>query len=246
MNNQPLIEVLRRHAPNFSPVVAFNPETEKLISIEFTEDDRGISSDVLSDTKKFSDHINQKLQAAGAKFGIGGYTEKRDVYSRSSVFNGEGKEPRRVHLGIDIWGKPYTPVMSPMDGIVHSFAFNNSFGDYGATLILTHHLEGISFHTLYGHLSLNSIKDLREGSNVKKGDVIAEFGIPFENGQWPPHLHFQVIMDMENWKGDYPGVCAESEKEAYFANCPDPDVILNMRKWATANVNQEIVNRELS
>jgi murein DD-endopeptidase MepM/ murein hydrolase activator NlpD len=122
--------------------------------------------------------------------------------------------------------------MSPLNGIIHSFAFNNNFGDYGATIILTHNLDGFSFHTLYGHLSLNSIKNLREGNNVRKGDVIAEFGIPFENGQWPPHLHFQVIIDMEDWKGDYPGVCAESEKEKYLTNCPDPDLILQMMKYA--------------
>jgi murein DD-endopeptidase MepM/ murein hydrolase activator NlpD len=92
-------------------------------------------------------------------------------------------------------------------------------------------MEGHSFHTLYGHLSLNSIKNLREGGNVRKGDVIAEFGIPFENGQWPPHLHFQIIIDMEDWKGDYPGVCSESEKEKYLANCPDADLILQMMRY---------------
>ncbi len=63
---------------------------------------------------------------------------------------------------------------------------------------------------------------------VKKGDVIAEFGIPFENGQWPPHLHFQIIKDMQGMKGDYPGVCAFSEREMYLANCPDGDLILGM------------------
>src|SRR6185369_15156561 len=184
------------------------------------EKNQEIDSRILDDTRIFTDHINQKLKAAGAKFGIGGYNERREVYSRSKVFNEEGKEPRRLHLGIDIWGKPYTAIMSPLNGIIHSFAFNNNFGDYGATLILTHNLDGVSFHTLYGHLSLNSIKNLREGGNIKKGDVIGEFGIPYENGQWPPHLHFQLIIDMEKpiaigRKGDYPGVAAESEKEKY-------------------------------
>jgi len=280
MNSQPFIEVLSRHAQDFSPVVAFDQTKERLLLFDFTEKNQEISSQILDDTKKFTDHINQKLKAAGAKFGIGGYNERREVYSRSKLFNkapsnspeggeantqplliqnadkknefvtseasaqaafpkGEGRDraARRIHLGIDIWGKPYTAVMAPLDGIVHSFAFNNNFGDYGATLILTHNLDGFSFHTLYGHLSLNSIKNFREGGNVKKGEVIAEFGIPFENGQWPPHLHFQVIIDLEvpiaiGRKGDYPGVCAESEREKYLANCPDPDLILQMMKFA--------------
>jgi murein DD-endopeptidase MepM/ murein hydrolase activator NlpD len=136
-------------------------------------------------------------------------------------------------LGIDIWGKPYTKVMSPLDAIVHSFAFNNDYGDYGATIILTHQLEGQSFHTLYGHLSLNSIKNIHEGDRIKKGDVFAEFGIPFENGSWPPHLHFQIIIDMDRGKGDYPGVCKLSEKESYLFNSPDPDLILQMMQYAT-------------
>jgi len=139
---------------------------------------------------------------------------------------------RSLHLGIDIWGKPYTKVIAPLNGIVHSFAFNNAYGDYGATIILTHNLEGESFHTLYGHLSLNSLKNLHEGDVVKKGDVFCEFGIPFENGQWPPHLHFQIIKDMQGMRGDYPGVCALSEREKYLTNCPDADIVLNMMRYA--------------
>ncbi|RYF84540.1 MAG: peptidase M23, partial [Chitinophagaceae bacterium] len=67
---------------------------------------------------------------------------------------------------------------------------------------------------------------------VKKGDVIAEFGIPFENGQWPPHLHFQIIKDMQGKRGDYPGVCAYSERETYLNNCPDANLLLGMMELA--------------
>src|SRR5215203_2600061 len=159
--------------------------------------------------------------------------EKNNFFDLSSPpkGGGQGAEPRRLHLGIDIWGKPYTKVMAPLDGIVHSFAFNNAFGDYGATIIITHNFQGQTFHTLYGHLSLNSIKNIQEGDRVKRGDVFAEFGIPFENGQWPPHLHFQIILDMEGHKGDYPGVCRYSEREKYLSNCPDPDLILQMMQY---------------
>ena len=167
-------------------------------------------------------------------YGIGGYGEYREVYSRSRVFDGTfpGEEPRRLHLGIDIWGKPNTVIVAPLDGIVHSFAYHDKKGDYGATIILTHQLRGMGFHTLYGHLSRNSIRNLREGESIMKGDMFAEFGIPAENGHWPPHVHFQVIQDLEGWTGDYPGVCRNSQKEKYLANCPDPDLILQMMKYA--------------
>jgi murein DD-endopeptidase MepM/ murein hydrolase activator NlpD len=146
----------------------------------------------------------------------------------SGVAGGLGGEPRRLHLGVDIWGPAGTRVMAPLDGVVHSFAFNNKDGDYGATLILTHQLEGIGFYSLYGHLSLNSLKNLREGKTVQRGEVIGEFGMRFENGGWPPHLHIQLIRDMQGWKGDYPGVCAFSERELWLANCPDPGLVLGM------------------
>lgn len=146
------------------------------------------------------------------------------------TFN-EMVEPRRLHLGTDVWGKPHTSVMAPLNGIVHSFAFNDAFGDYGATVIITHQLKDVSFYTLYGHLSLNSIKNIQEGQRVSSGDIFGEFGIPFENGQWPPHLHFQIIADLQGWKGDYPGVCKFSEKEIWLRNCPDPDLILQMNQY---------------
>ena len=144
----------------------------------------------------------------------------------------ENGEPRRLHLGVDIWGKANTKVMAPMDGMVHSFAFNSAFGDYGATIILSHFLESISFYTLYGHLSLASITNLQEGERINRGEVFAEFGIPQENGNWPPHLHFQIIKDLQDKKGDYPGVCKNSEREVYLQNCPDPDLILGMMEYA--------------
>lgn len=230
-----LAATLKENQEHVHPVIPFSPLHDKLLQLDFTERNQELSADILENTPAFINYINEALQKAGARYGIGGYNEYRSVYSRSKLFNGNGNgeatEPRRLHLGTDLWGRPHTPVMAPLNGIIHSFAFNNSFGDYGATLILTHQLSGISFHTLYGHLSLNSLKNLQEGDTVKKGDVIAEFGIPSENGQWPPHLHFQLIVDLEGWKGDYPGVCRFSEKEAYLANCPDPDLLLNLNQY---------------
>ena len=121
--------------------------------------------------------------------------------------------------------------MAPLHSSVHSYAYNNLFGDYGATIILSHTLEDVIFYTLYGHLSLNSIKNIQEGARIEKGNVFAEFGIAAENGSWPPHLHFQIIENINGWSGDYPGVCKFSEKEKWLANSPDPDIILQLNKY---------------
>ncbi|MGZ3951723.1 MAG: peptidoglycan DD-metalloendopeptidase family protein [Flavisolibacter sp.] len=233
MSRKNFEEWLKQHSGEFHPVVPFQ-KGDKLLLLDFTENNTELTAEVVENTNLFIRYINSKLSAKGAVYGVGGYNEHRTIYSRSRVFDSPvGSEPRRLHLGIDIWGKPYTKVMAPLDGIVHSFAFNNAFGDYGATIILTHNLEGETFHTLYGHLSLNSIKNIQEGDLIRKGDVFCEFGIPFENGQWPPHLHFQLIIDMEGKKSDYPGVCRYSERQSYLDNCPDPDLILGMMQYAT-------------
>jgi peptidoglycan LD-endopeptidase LytH len=230
-----LESILKKYQSESARVVPFDPSRDKLLALDFTAANEELTADVLENTNRFTTYINQQLHAAQARYGIGGYMEHRTVYSRSRVFDAgiEGEEPRRLHLGVDIWGRPHTPVMSPMDAIVHSFGNNDRFGDYGATIILSHQLDGAVFHTLYGHLSLSSIKNLREGERVEKGDIIAEFGIPSENGHWPPHLHFQVIIDLQGWKGDYPGVGKFSEMENWKKNCPDPDLILKMNKYIT-------------
>lgn len=228
-------DILKEHKAEFAPVVKFRPGIDTLALFDFTKANLELTPDILGNTRSFCAYINLQLENKKALYGIGGYNEHRTVYSISKVFDGKpGEEPRRLHLGTDIWGKPHTTIMAPADGIVHSFACNDRFGDYGSTIILTHHLSGISFHTLYGHLSLNSIKNIQPGDRIRKGDVFADFGIPSENGQWPPHLHLQIIIDIGEWKGDYPGVCKYSEKEQWLTNSPDPDLILQLNKYITA------------
>jgi len=222
---------LKAHAKELHPVVPFDPGRDRLYPFDFTSNNQELRPEQIADTESFAAYINLTLQQHHARYGIGGYGEHRTLYARSKHFDTE-EEPRRLHLGIDVWGPAGTAVMAPLDGIVHSFAFNNNDSDYGATLILTHHLGGAGFHILYGHLSLNSLKNRYEGQHVSKGEVIAEFGMRFENGNWPPHLHFQLIVDMQGWKGDYPGVCKFSEREKWLANCPDPDIVLQMMQYA--------------
>ena len=230
MTKSTLSAALNRHSARFHPVVPFDPVKDSLCSFDFTEGNKDLTSDDIADTERFAGYIDRHLRQQGARYGFGGYGEHRTLYARSHHFD-SAEEPRRLHLGLDIWGPAGTKVMAPLDGIVHSFAFNSNDSDYGATLILTHQVEGIGFNILYGHLSLNSLRNLHEGATIRRGDVIAEFGMRFENGNWPPHLHVQLIADMQGWKGDYPGVCRFSERLEYLSNCPDPDLILRLGRY---------------
>jgi peptidoglycan LD-endopeptidase LytH len=235
LKKQVLHEWLKRKSQKFHQVVKFDAVKEKLAHFDFTEKNKVLQKIDLSDTESFCSYLDDLLQNAQAKFGIGGYNEFRTFYSRSPLFDKslnknspESEEPRRLHLGVDIWGKEGTEIFAPLNGSVHSFAFNNNFGDYGATIILQHQVDEVSFFTLYGHLSVVDLKKIKEGDFIKGGRQFAHFGKPEENGHWPPHLHFQVIENVENYKGDYPGVCKFSEKGKYLSNCPDPNLILNM------------------
>lgn len=215
------------------PIVAFNPQREKILAMDFTEHNKALTTEIIEDTASFSDYINHTLNAAGALYGIGGYNEHRTVYARSRVFDGADQSTSRcIHLGIDIWGNAGTEISAPLDATVHSFAFNDAYGDYGATIILSHQIAGAEFYSLYGHLALKDLDNLTVGKFIHAGEVFAHFGMPAENGQWPPHLHFQLILDMESKKGDYPGVCSLPDRQKYLNNCPDPDALLNLVQWA--------------
>jgi murein DD-endopeptidase MepM/ murein hydrolase activator NlpD len=217
-------EILRKHNQSFYPVIDFQNKQFKVL--DFTEKNKDLDKFDIDDTSAFEKYISGQLNNY-EKVGVGGYGEDRIIYRRSSLFDSE-KEPRCIHLGIDIWVPEYSPVHAPLDAKIHSFAYNETFGDYGATIILQHELESTVFYTLNGHLSKKSLEGKKEGMRIAKGEVFASVGDPTENGQWPPHLHFQLITDMLGRKGDYFGVAPPSEKERYFELCPDPNLVLNI------------------
>ena len=106
--NQPeniLYERLKAHSHSFHKVVDFNPLKEKLAGFDLTNDNKELVEIDLADTKTFTGYVEEKLKKAKAKYGIGGYNELRELYARSNVFDARpGEEPRRLHLGVDIWG----------------------------------------------------------------------------------------------------------------------------------------------
>ena len=177
----------------------------------------------ISDINDLSDNIRKEISEAGKKFAYGGYLEDREVYRNASLFGSE--EPRTIHVGLDIWCKARTPIYLPFDGHIHSFQDNHTAGDYGPTIITEHSLEKHSFYLLFGHLDHESLHNMKKGKIIKKGEKLGNLGIFEENGGWPPHLHFQIMRDMEGFLGDYPGVAKKSELGHYQNNCPDPMII---------------------
>lgn len=184
----------------------------------------------VSSSKHLGQYINTVINANNAHVAFGGYHEIRNIYQRSSYFNQQHTEnERNIHLGVDLWIEAGSPVFAPLDGVVHSFKNNQNYGDYGPTIILKHVIDAVEFYTLYGHLSLESIQDLEVGHYFQQNEAIATLGEASVNGDYPPHLHFQIIKDLQGNVGDYPGVCSRQDLEFYLENCPDPNLLLNLK-----------------
>jgi murein DD-endopeptidase MepM/ murein hydrolase activator NlpD len=183
----------------------------------------------ISNAVEFETYIEQLLVKNKSSVAYGGYNEVRDLYKRSTVFNDSNTEERNIHIGLDLWIKAETPVLAALDGKVHSFQYNNNLGDYGPTIILEHQLENHTFYTLYGHLALESITSIKIGDFFTKGQQLAVLGDATVNGDYSPHLHFQIIKNIEDNFGDYPGVCSKNKLSYYLVNCPDPNLLLKIQ-----------------
>ncbi len=172
-------------------------------------------------------HIDSILRKNRAEVAYGGYLEQRNLYNGNGHFLAS-EDKRNVHLGMDFWAKAGTWVRVPIAGKVHSFRNNDTSGDYGPTIVLEHILEGIKFHTLYGHLSVESLNGLFVGKEYVKGEILASLGTPEINVNYAPHLHFQIIEDIGEYKGDYPGVSTTKDLEYFANNCPNPNFLLKV------------------
>ncbi|WP_372642384.1 peptidoglycan DD-metalloendopeptidase family protein [Ancylomarina sp.] len=222
-----LHQLIQQHNISFSEVIDF--EKKSLYQFDFSESNLEITPLVIKDTLSLAKYINQTLKKHSADFGYGGYFENRVIYRKSEHFGGNQEDSRSIHLGTDIWCKVHEPVLSPYNAVVHSFKYNDNFGDYGATIILKHEIEKTAFYTLYGHLSIKSLEGKKVNQKIKQGELFATIGNENENGNWPPHLHFQIITDMLGYFGDFPGVCSLKEKENYSKLCPNPSLILKIQ-----------------
>ncbi|MBF7091321.1 peptidoglycan DD-metalloendopeptidase family protein [Flavobacterium sp. ALJ2] len=200
---------------------------------DYTSLDLSVSNQELKNNKPetakdFENYIEKVVTRTNAQVAFGGYLEERNIYKRSENFKNHTIPERNIHIGLDLWIKAGTPVLAAFEGTVHSFKNNANLGDYGPTIILEHTIENHIFYTLYGHLSLESIVNLKVGAVFQKEQILATLGKPNVNGDYAPHLHFQIIKNIGDNFGDYPGVCSKIDLDYYTNNCPNPNLILKI------------------
>jgi len=164
---------------------------------------------------------------------IGRYDEARLLYS-SPLFGADTnplEERRTIHLGMDLFAEPGTAIHAPLDGVIHTLANNAAPLDYGPLVILQHDADDADiFFTLYGHLDKESLARLKTGQRLVRGEKFARIGGFQENGGWPPHLHFQIILDLLELGADFPGVAYASQRALWTSLSPDPNLLVGIPK----------------
>ena len=214
----------------FTPVIDAGFSLEHYRHVDLSVNNSELSQAQLDSPKAMQVYLENFLRKQSGKVAWGGYNEHRGLYKRSGLFSAAEEEEliRNRHIGIDVWAPAGTAVLAVLHGRIHSFKDNDNFGDYGPTIILEHEAEGKSFYTLYGHLQRKSLEGLAIGREVKQGEQIAALGDASENGNYAPHLHFQIILNRQGNTGDYPGVANKKNLQFYLNNCPDPNLLLKI------------------
>ena len=226
---------LESHRPGMGPVVRENLNDALVFDLSPASSEIDDLDRVL-DAGAFNKHLLRHLEDRGATVGIGRYAEPRVWYASDNYGSAGAEFPERrtVHTAIDIFLPAGSPVLAPLAGQVHSVRNNSERLDYGPTILIEHApADGPTFYTLFGHLDAESLEGLGVGRPVKLGQQIARLGDFPENGDWPPHLHFQLVTDLLDMEGNFPGVALPSQRNVWLSISPDPAVMLDLPEGST-------------
>lgn len=215
---------IAKQGSQLKPIIAKNLENAHWLDLGMDSVELGNQSIVLDDVQ-LKDQIEKVIQESGKSVGLGKYNEVRPFYTSSAfeVDSNDGPAWRTVHLGLDVFINAGETVFAPLKGTIYSVADNVGNRNYGPTIILKHDiLPELTFYTLYGHVDKSTLAKWKAGDKVKAGAPIGKIGDLHENGGWSPHLHFQIMLDTLEKKGDFPGVAAPMLIDVWKSICPDP------------------------
>lgn len=221
------------------------PDDEAIAVLDLSVSSPLLNGQDTDDTAAFTRRTFRQMEDVGASLGIGRYLEPRAFYL-TDLFAGRPGDPRErrtVHLGLDLFDQAGAEVSAPLPGRVHAVRDNGEGLDYGPTIILEHDGPVGPFWTLYGHLERESVAELSPGDAVEAGQVIARIGPYPENGDWPPHLHFQIMTHLLGHEGEFPGVALPREASTWASFSPDPNLILRLPGDTTWSEPDSIVER---
>ncbi len=200
------------------------------------------AGDVTAPPEEFDRLIRRDV--APDAIGVGGYGEARLLYTAPEFAPADiADEARTVHLGTDVWTAAGAPLHAPLPARVHAVHDNAARLDYGPVVVLEHTTDdGIAFYSLYGHLSVETLDHVRAGQQLAAGDVLGWIGPPPRNGDWAPHVHVQVILDLLDLGVDYPGVAKPSQRSTWLGLSPDPALLLGLPASVAAVPERPLVD----
>ena len=232
---------LRAHRPGFAPLCNHDlrdPATALVFDLSL-DGPHALAMRDLSSTDEFTRYLFDRMAAAGATVGIGRFLEKRGVYQTDAYRTADPGERRDRHLGVDLFVPAGEPVRAPIEGVVEALANNDAPQDFGPTVILRHATnDGTPFWTLYGHLAPETLAHLAPGQRVRAGDVIGWVGDYPVNGDWPPHLHFQVMTSLLGMGTGIVGVGNDALLDTWRSVFLDPSLVITCHAPLTAPIER--------
>ncbi len=224
-----VVRWLEKNAHDFAPIVRPGVAKPKVAVFDFSASGPEAAQWAGLDPAGAEARIAAQIGSEHAAFGIGLYGEDRGIYQGEAYETSVEGARRSVHLGVDIFAPAHEPVSAPFAGkvaFIHDDAVPYGFGP---TVLLEHEIDGgVRFWTLYGHLSRESVASLSMGQPIAKGEVFTTFGAAEENGNWAPHLHFQIVTDHLGLGGQMHGVGVRDQWQVWREVSPDPTVVLGL------------------
>jgi 4-aminobutyrate aminotransferase-like enzyme/Ser/Thr protein kinase RdoA (MazF antagonist) len=227
-----IVQWLTAHQSQLAPVVQPDLRTATSLVLDWSVGSLDFPDDEIMDSlPAFTAHIFARMEAADATAGIGRYNEPRLVYTTDQfqVATDELPESRTIHLGLDIFQPAGSPVFAPIEGVVRIAHNNTAPKDYGPVIVLEHTVPGVPpFFTLYGHLTPASLAGVQVGQTIGPGQQFAAIGNFPDNGNWAPHLHFQIVTHLLGHTTNFPGVARPAQRDLWLNLCPDPNLLLGI------------------
>ncbi|HVT52489.1 MAG TPA: aminotransferase class III-fold pyridoxal phosphate-dependent enzyme, partial [Dongiaceae bacterium] len=216
---------IKRHGPRLDSVLDAAPRLQSKALVPFGDpaDPIAIAS-AAGDAAAAEALWNERAAAEQVTLGIGPWGEDRPVYTAAAFQSrlAEG-ERRSMHLGLDLFLPAGSALHAPLSGKIVDLFASDVPQDYGHAVLLEHTPEtGITFYSLWGHLSAATLEGLKVGATVEPGKIFAWMGAPAENGGWQPHVHLQLLTYRPARAADVIGAGEPRYRSVWAELFPDP------------------------
>ncbi|MBA7585621.1 Acetylornithine/succinyldiaminopimelate aminotransferase [subsurface metagenome] len=223
-----LVELLETNQNQIYPILKDEISTKSHMVFDLSIGSLEIDTfEGLIDEKQVIAHIYRSLKEAKKEIGIGRYNEARiyKIKTQTNTFDNP-----TIHLGIDLFLKPKTPIYAPFEGTLTSIKQDKSPTNTIYAIILEHLIgdKKLKFFTLYKNLDGETAKELQLGKKINKGELlgyvrkIENFAIPLS------YVHFQISVDLLDDVDSFPSSINAHKKKLWLSLCPDPNVLLKI------------------